>query len=105
MPDNVMQVDIVSPERILFSGQATMVVTRTLDGGEVAFLPNHAPFLAALTENHTRIYEDGGNVVHVAVHGRLGGGHKHQGGVVVGRGRVGWPDRRAPGASGSRAGR
>jgi F-type H+-transporting ATPase subunit epsilon len=69
MPDNVMQVDIVSPERILFSGQATMVVTRTLDGGEVAFLPNHAPFLAALTENHTRIYEDGGNVVHVAVHG------------------------------------
>ena len=63
-----MQVDIVSPERILFSGQATMVVTRTLDG-EIAFQPNHAPFLAALTENHTRIYEEGGNVVHVAVHG------------------------------------
>ena len=71
MPDNVMQVDIVSPERVLFSGQATMVVTRTLDGGEIAFLPNHAPFLAALTENHTRIYEDGGAVVHVAVHGGL----------------------------------
>jgi F-type H+-transporting ATPase subunit epsilon len=68
MPDNVMQVDIVSPERILFSGQATMVITRTLDG-EIAFQPNHAPFLAALTENHTRIYEEGGNVVHVAVHG------------------------------------
>ncbi len=63
-----MQVDIVSPERILFSGQATMVVTRTLDG-EIAFQPNHAPFLAALTENHTRIYEEGGNVLHVAVHG------------------------------------
>jgi F-type H+-transporting ATPase subunit epsilon len=69
MPDNVMQVDIVSPERILFSGSATMVVTRTLDGGEIAFQPNHAPFLAALTESHTRIYEDGGNVLHVAVHG------------------------------------
>jgi F-type H+-transporting ATPase subunit epsilon len=69
MPDNVMQVDIVSPERILFSGQATMVITRTLDGGEVAFLPNHAPFLAALTENHTRIYEEGATVVNVAVHG------------------------------------
>jgi F-type H+-transporting ATPase subunit epsilon len=69
MPDNVMQVDIVSPERILFSGQATMVVTRTLDGGEIAFLPNHAPFLAALTESHTRIYEEGGTVVNVAVHG------------------------------------
>jgi F-type H+-transporting ATPase subunit epsilon len=69
MPDNVMQVDIVSPERILFSGQATMVITRTLDGGEIAFLPNHAPFLAALTENHTRIFLEGGTVVSVAVHG------------------------------------
>jgi F-type H+-transporting ATPase subunit epsilon len=69
MPDNVMQVDIVSPERILFSGQATMVITRTLDGGEIAFLPNHAPFLAALVENHTRIYEEGGSIVNVAVHG------------------------------------
>jgi F-type H+-transporting ATPase subunit epsilon len=68
MPDNVMQVDIVSPERILFSGQATMVITRTLDG-EIAFQPNHAPFLAALSENHTRIYEESGNVLHVAVHG------------------------------------
>ena len=64
-----MQVDIVSPERILYSGPATMVVTRTLDGGEIAFQPNHAPFLAALTESHTRIYEEGGNVLHVAVHG------------------------------------
>src|SRR6478672_6063137 len=69
MPDNVMQVDIVSPERILFSVAATLVVTRTLAGGEIAFQPNHAPFLAALTESHTRIHEDGGNVLHVAVHG------------------------------------
>jgi F-type H+-transporting ATPase subunit epsilon len=68
MPDNIMQVDIVSPERVLFSGQATMVITRTLDG-EIAFQPNHAPFLAALSENHTRIYEESGNVLHVAVHG------------------------------------
>ena len=45
-----------------------MVITRTLDG-EIAFQPNHAPFLAALSENHTRIYEESGNVLHVAVHG------------------------------------
>jgi len=64
-----MQVDIVSPERILFSGQATMVITRTLGGGEIAFLPGHAPFLAAVTENHTRIALEGGVVVDVAVHG------------------------------------
>ncbi len=69
MADSVMQVDIVSPERVLFSGQATMVITRTLGGGEIAFLPGHAPFLAALTENHTRITLDSGTVLDVAVHG------------------------------------
>jgi len=64
-----MQVEVVSPERVLYSGEATMVITRTLGGGEIAFLPDHAPFLAALTENHTRINTEGGNTVHVAVHG------------------------------------
>jgi F-type H+-transporting ATPase subunit epsilon len=68
MPD-VMQVEVVSPERVLFSGEASMVVTRTLGGGEIAFLPGHAPFLAALTENHTRINLDAGTTVDVAVHG------------------------------------
>ena len=69
MADSAMQVDIVSPERVLFSGQATMVITRTLGGGEIAFLPGHAPILAALTENHTRITLEGGDVLNVAVHG------------------------------------
>ena len=30
-----------------------MVITRTIGGGEIAFLPGHAPFLGALVENHT----------------------------------------------------
>jgi F-type H+-transporting ATPase subunit epsilon len=64
-----MQVELVSPERVLFSGEATMVITRTLGGGDIAFLPGHAPFLAALTESHTRITRPSGQVVNVAVHG------------------------------------
>jgi F-type H+-transporting ATPase subunit epsilon len=64
-----MQVEVVSPERVLYSGEATMVITRTLGGGEIAFLPGHAPFLAALTENHTRIATEAGATVDVAVHG------------------------------------
>ena len=65
-----MQVEIVSPERVLFSGEATQVITRTLGGGEIAFLPGHAPFLGALVESHTRIYlAEGGAVLDVAVHG------------------------------------
>ena len=52
----VLRVDVVSPERVLFTGEAKQVITRTIEGGEVAFLPGHAAFLGALTENHTRIY-------------------------------------------------
>ncbi len=64
-----MQVEVVSPERGLFSGEATQVITRTLGGGDIAFLPGHAPFLAALIESHTRIFLADGHVQDVAVHG------------------------------------
>lgn len=64
----VLRVEVVSPERVLFSGNATQVITRTLGGGEIAFLPGHAPFLGALTENHTRIYLADGTVQDLAVH-------------------------------------
>jgi hypothetical protein len=61
-----MTVELVSPERVLFSGEATQVITRTLGGGEIAFLPGHAPFLGALIENHTRITLVDGTVLDVA---------------------------------------
>lgn len=64
-----MKVEVVSPEQILFSGEATMVITRTLGNGEIAFLPGHAPFLGALTENHTRIQLVDGTIEDIAVHG------------------------------------
>jgi F-type H+-transporting ATPase subunit epsilon len=64
-----MQVEVVSPERVLFSGEATQVITRTLGGGEIAFLPGHAPFLGALVESHTRVTLVDGTTVDVAVHG------------------------------------
>jgi F-type H+-transporting ATPase subunit epsilon len=64
-----MQVELVSPEKVLFSGEATQVITRILGSGEIAFLPGHAPFLGALTENHTRITLVDGTVLDIAVHG------------------------------------
>ncbi len=63
-----MQVELVSPERVVFSGEATHVVTRTL-AGDIAFLPGHTPFLGALTESHTRVFLADGGVLDVAVHG------------------------------------
>ena len=43
-----MQVDLVSPERILYEGEADMVLARTVGGGDIAFLPGHSPFVGAL---------------------------------------------------------
>lgn len=66
---NPLTVEVVSPERLLFSGEATMVITRTLGGGEIAFQAGHMPFLGALTDNHTRVFLLDGSVVDIAVHG------------------------------------
>jgi len=64
-----MQVAVVSPERVLFEGEATQVITRTVGGGEIAFLAGHAPFVGALAASHTRIYKVDGSIQDVAVHG------------------------------------
>jgi F-type H+-transporting ATPase subunit epsilon len=63
-----LQVDLVSPERILFSGEADMVVCRTTDG-DVAFLTGHAPFIGALVEWPVRVILPGGGEESAAVHG------------------------------------
>jgi F-type H+-transporting ATPase subunit epsilon len=62
-----LQVELVSPERILFSGEADMVVCRTT-AGEIAFLTGHAPFLGALGIGVVRIHREGGEVLKAAVH-------------------------------------
>jgi F-type H+-transporting ATPase subunit epsilon len=64
-----LRVEVVSPERVLFTGEATMVITRTLGGGEIAFLPGHAPFVGALTECDTVVHLAEGRIVHVATLG------------------------------------
>ncbi len=64
-----LDVQVVSPERILYTGQATMVVCRTLSGGDIAFLTGHAPFLGALATWPVRIKEESGTEQAFAVHG------------------------------------
>jgi F-type H+-transporting ATPase subunit epsilon len=66
---NTMKVEVVSPEKLLFTGEATMVITRTLGGGDIAFMAGHAPFLAALADCHTKIHLADGTVQHLNVHG------------------------------------
>jgi len=49
-----MKVNLVSPERELFSGEATEVYARSLDG-EIGILPGHQPALLALADAPVRI--------------------------------------------------
>ena len=64
-----LKVEIVSPERTLFSGEATMVRARVVGGGDIAFLPGHTPYVGALATWTVDIaLADGGREV-AAVHG------------------------------------
>jgi F-type H+-transporting ATPase subunit epsilon len=64
-----MHVELVSPERILYSGDAEMVICRTVDGGDVAFLADHAPFLGALEIWPVTVRTTEGDDVIASVHG------------------------------------
>ncbi len=61
-------VQLVSPERVLYQGDAEMVVCRTTDG-EIAFLPGHVPFVGALGVAKVRVILPEKGEVAVAVHG------------------------------------
>ena len=63
-----LHVALVSPEEILFSGDAQMVICRTTDG-EIAFLTGHAPFVGALGIGPVTIRRDEGDDERAAVHG------------------------------------
>ncbi|HEY8527352.1 MAG TPA: ATP synthase F1 subunit epsilon [Acidimicrobiales bacterium] len=63
-----LQVDLVSPERILYQGEAEMVIARTVGGGDIAFLAGHAPFVGALEIAQVTIRTASGDQV-AAVHG------------------------------------
>jgi len=56
-----VRVAVVSPEEVLFEGDATQVITRTTEG-DVAFLSGHAPFVGVLAAGATRVFLAGGEV-------------------------------------------
>lgn len=63
-----LQVEVVSPERVLYEGEADMVVARTTEG-ELAFLTGHAPLLGALEIGKLRVIRTEGGEEVAAVHG------------------------------------
>ena len=49
-----MQVELVAADRLVWSGEATMVIARTTEG-DVGILPHHAPLLTTLGVGELRI--------------------------------------------------
>jgi F-type H+-transporting ATPase subunit epsilon len=63
-----LHVELVSPERIIYSGEADQVIARTSDG-EIAFLTGHAPFIGALDIGQVTVTDTDGTRILAAVHG------------------------------------
>jgi F-type H+-transporting ATPase subunit epsilon len=57
--ESKFEVEILTPEGEVFSGEVSQVSTRTA-GGEIGILANHAPLLAALRPAELRLFEGGG---------------------------------------------
>lgn len=65
---SVLDVAVVSAERLLWQGNAKSVVAKTPEG-EIGILPGHEPVLALLLESPLRIEQPDGTKMMVAVHG------------------------------------
>jgi F-type H+-transporting ATPase subunit epsilon len=64
-----VHVELVSVERLLWSGDATMVIARTTEG-ELGVLAGHAPLLGELAAGGSvRIQQEGREELSFAVHG------------------------------------
>lgn len=63
-----LQVDLVAPDREVWSGEADLVVARTTEG-EIGVLPGHAPLLGELVPGPVRVQRGGEPAVVAAVHG------------------------------------
>jgi F-type H+-transporting ATPase subunit epsilon len=61
------QVDLVSPERVVFTGEADMVVARTTSG-DIAFQPGHVPFVGVLQPWEVKVNFTDGTAQRIAVH-------------------------------------
>ncbi len=63
-----MRVDIVSPESIIWSGDATFVLAKTVEG-EIGIMPHHEPLMAALATGAVEVEPVDGDRIRIGVYG------------------------------------
>jgi len=64
----MFKVELVSPEAVTYTGEATMVIARTVDEGDIAFQSGHVPFIGALAVWSVDVIREGGDRDVFAVH-------------------------------------
>ncbi|HEY5821792.1 MAG TPA: F0F1 ATP synthase subunit epsilon [Propionibacteriaceae bacterium] len=65
---DAMQVEVVSADRVVWSGRSVNVIAKTSDG-DIGILPGHSPVLAVLEPSAVVIFSDDGTREIVAVDG------------------------------------
>lgn len=63
-----MTVEVVTPERVVYSGQAQMVIARGVQG-DLGILPNHMPMVTPLKTAPVQIKVEGDQTLRMAVSG------------------------------------
>ena len=61
-----LQVELVSPESVAYSGEAKTVVARVATG-DIAFLTGHIPFIGILQTHPVRVIQEDGSELSIAV--------------------------------------
>lgn len=68
MSEKTQRLDIVTPERRVYSGNVRYVVVPGTEG-EMGFLPNHAPLVSGLKIGIVRVQDEEGKSFKVAISG------------------------------------
>lgn len=63
-----LTIEVVTPERVVYSGEATMVIARGIEG-DVGIMPNHMPLVTPLKIAPVRIKTVGDKETVIAVNG------------------------------------
>jgi len=64
----MFKVELVSPEAVTYTGEASMVIARTIDDGDIAFQSGHVPFIGALAVWSVDVIREGDDRDVFAVH-------------------------------------
>jgi F-type H+-transporting ATPase subunit epsilon len=64
----MLRVEVVTPEKRVWSGEAKMVTARTLEG-ELGILSDHSPLLGVLADGTVSIKSTDGSVNDFVIHG------------------------------------